>query len=456
MASRARALLRKWFGRGQYPSAEQFSDVFDSFVHKSEDRIPIGNVEGLPDALNNKYGAADGKELEKRVQKVSDDLGVHEAAAEKEFNNIQNDLEALDGRITTEVGRSTTEDQRLDKAIKDEATRATTAEASIRKDLTDQIATKVDKVTGKGLSTEDYTSDEKSKLAGVATGANKYIHPSSHPATMIDQDNMHQFVSDEEKSRWTNKADKTEATPSVSGLMSAADKTKLNGVETGANKYVHPVSHPAAMIAESTTRRFVTDAEKTKWNSTKGAVPSLAWKLENGQLWVKPSCSLDDPILRECKVGILRLKNQRYRFRKDKTPRVICKKYVIVDSGEGIGNVTLPSWAPRFLTPVQFDADQAKLNGGWFLVATANDIIYRFVEKKEVDGWVNRIRYTMHIGNRVIDAYPHGYKDGKQRETAALKLGVVLFIKGDSCRIEGPHSYFKAWISNSFQDPRFQ
>lgn len=33
------------------------------------------------------------------------------------------------------------------------------------------LAGKVDKVQGKGLSTEDYTSDEKSKLAGIAAGA---------------------------------------------------------------------------------------------------------------------------------------------------------------------------------------------------------------------------------------------------------------------------------------------
>ena len=30
---------------------------------------------------------------------------------------------------------------------------------------------KVDKVSGKGLSTNDYTTDEKNKLAGIATGA---------------------------------------------------------------------------------------------------------------------------------------------------------------------------------------------------------------------------------------------------------------------------------------------
>jgi len=34
-----------------------------------------------------------------------------------------------------------------------------------------QDALKVDKVTGKGLSTEDYTTEEKSKLAGIAAGA---------------------------------------------------------------------------------------------------------------------------------------------------------------------------------------------------------------------------------------------------------------------------------------------
>ena len=37
---------------------------------------------------------------------------------------------------------------------------------------------KVDVIEGKGLSTNDYTSTEKTKLAGVDNGANKYVHPS--------------------------------------------------------------------------------------------------------------------------------------------------------------------------------------------------------------------------------------------------------------------------------------
>ncbi|QUH18438.1 hypothetical protein [Alkaliphilus sp. B6464] len=48
-----------------------------------------------------------------------------------------------------------------------------------------ELAKKVDKVAGKGLSTNDYTTAEKTKLTGIATGANNYTHPSSHPISFI-------------------------------------------------------------------------------------------------------------------------------------------------------------------------------------------------------------------------------------------------------------------------------
>lgn len=47
------------------------------------------------------------------------------------------------------------------------------------------LAGKVNTESGKGLSTNDYTTAEKQKLAGIATGANNYVHPSTHPASMI-------------------------------------------------------------------------------------------------------------------------------------------------------------------------------------------------------------------------------------------------------------------------------
>lgn len=41
--------------------------------------------------------------------------------------------------------------------------------------------------------------------------------------------------------------------------MTDAERTKLTGIAAGANNY----SHPASMVEESTTRKFMTDTEKT-------------------------------------------------------------------------------------------------------------------------------------------------------------------------------------------------
>ena len=48
---------------------------------------------------------------------------------------------------------------------------ATIPNKANKADVDTQLATKVDKVAGKGLSTNDYTTDEKNKLAGIAAGA---------------------------------------------------------------------------------------------------------------------------------------------------------------------------------------------------------------------------------------------------------------------------------------------
>lgn len=44
-------------------------------------------------------------------------------------------------------------------------------DTSVSDQITSGIANKVDKVDGKGLSTHDYTTDDKDKLSGIAVGA---------------------------------------------------------------------------------------------------------------------------------------------------------------------------------------------------------------------------------------------------------------------------------------------
>lgn len=82
---------------------------------------------------------------------------------------------------------------------------AIAANSDLMDALNAAIGNKVDKVDGMGLSSNDYTSDEKTKLAGIETGANNYVHPSSHAASMIIEDSTHRFVTDTEKSTWNSK-----------------------------------------------------------------------------------------------------------------------------------------------------------------------------------------------------------------------------------------------------------
>ena len=55
------------------------------------------------------------------------------------------------------------------------------------------------------------------------------------PAERINQDSTHRFVTDAEKSAWNAKADRTTASVDDAGLMSAADKQKLDGAVIGAD-----------------------------------------------------------------------------------------------------------------------------------------------------------------------------------------------------------------------------
>lgn len=104
------------------------------------------------------------------------------------------------------------------------------------------LGNKVDKVSGKGLSTNDYTTDEKTKLGGIADNANNYTHP-AHTAY---KSGLYKLAVDAlghvTGASAVTKADITalgipgqdtnttynDATQSNHGLMSTADKKKLD------------------------------------------------------------------------------------------------------------------------------------------------------------------------------------------------------------------------------------
>lgn len=172
---------------------------------------------------------------------------------------------------------------------------------------------KVDKVSGKQLSTNDYTTTEKNKLAGIATGAevnqNAYSNIKVGTST-IAADAKTDTLEIAAGSNITLSADTTNdkitisakdttysaATTTTAGLMSAADKVKLNGIAEGANKYTHPSTHPASMITQDSTHRFVTDVEKQTYADkyTKNEIDNKFSAYETGADWKESVDSYDD------------------------------------------------------------------------------------------------------------------------------------------------------------------
>lgn len=70
-------------------------------------------------------------------------------------------------------------------------------------------------------------------------------------------------------------APKDLATTEKEGLFSKEDKAKLDGIATNANKYEHPATHSASMIEETETRKWTSPAEKQAWNDAKKAGETL-------------------------------------------------------------------------------------------------------------------------------------------------------------------------------------
>lgn len=90
-----------------------------------------------------------------------------------------------------------------------------------------EIATKVDKVEGKGLSTEDFTTALKTKLDAIAEGANKYELPIATTSVLGGIKIGANLTVNEDGTVDATDTTYDEATTDKAGLMSPADKAEL-------------------------------------------------------------------------------------------------------------------------------------------------------------------------------------------------------------------------------------
>ena len=86
----------------------------------------------------------------------------------------------------------------------------------------------------------------------------------------------------------TNSVTATSHTHALS--LTKADIVAL-GIPAQDTVYTHPANHPASMITESTTKRFVSDAEKNNWNSKAeiSDIPTRVGQLQNDKNYVTQS-----------------------------------------------------------------------------------------------------------------------------------------------------------------------
>lgn len=170
--------------------------------------------------------------------------------------------------------------------------------------LKDLFAGKVDKVEGKGLSSNDYTTAEKTKLDGIASGAEVNQNAFGKiivGTTALEADSKVDTLTVSAGANITltpNAANDTftiaaknttyaEATTTAAGLLSAADKTKLDGVATGATANtgtITGVSANGTLVATSgvadipaaTTSKYGVTKLSSATNSTSTSLAATA------------------------------------------------------------------------------------------------------------------------------------------------------------------------------------
>lgn len=186
--------------------------------------------------------------------------------------NIPNRITNLDNRVTTEVDRleeliensssEITNDLNVEiQARKDGDTQLQTNINNLQSTMNTELAKKVGKVTVAGSGNAVTTASISGDTLTLTKGAtyNNYVHPAGSAPSKSS--GFYKFSTDSTSHvasvTAVAKSDITalgipgqdttygNATQSTSGLMSAADKAKLDGISTGANKYVHPTGEAA-------------------------------------------------------------------------------------------------------------------------------------------------------------------------------------------------------------------
>ena len=130
------------------------------------------------------------------------------------------------------------------------------------------ISGKVDKVNGKSL----ISISEIERLANMEDNANNYVHPSTHKASMIVEDNTHRFITDLERVNWNNKVESSQ-------LHEHSNKDILDGITSD------KVANWDKAEENIQSDWNVTDTTSDAYIKNKPSIPSKVSELTNDNLY---------------------------------------------------------------------------------------------------------------------------------------------------------------------------
>lgn len=232
--------------------------VFNTGSGKAAVRVSVSDLVDTYDGANIELTSSFAEAQSYSAPAIGDSV---DEAVGKLLKGHSDNVTALSGKQATIVGAATTvtlNDLTSNRALissgsgKIAVSEVTATELGYLDGVTSaiqaQFSGKVDKVTGKGLSTNDYTDTEKNKLAAIEANANNYSLPTAAADTLGGVKVGTNLSIDGNGVLSATDTTYDVATTSADGLLSSTDKAKLNGIAAGATA----VTVDAELSASST------------------------------------------------------------------------------------------------------------------------------------------------------------------------------------------------------------
>lgn len=210
-------------------------------------------------------------------------------------------------------------------------------------DVYNAIDTKVDKVEGKGLSTNDYVTADKTKVTNI----NEVIEAAAKNITATDIS-----ITLDKRNLVTNVVENIElnlpaSTTALAGLMLPSDKTKLNGIAAGAEVNVNAdwnATEGDALILNKPTLATVATSGSYNDLTEKPTIPTVDVNKEyvDTQLATKsdlPDYTVFDIVMEISSSGNLSISQENYNKLLEKLPSNAVNIFPVRDNGVYISSL---------------------------------------------------------------------------------------------------------------------